>query len=187
MNDISQILVKGIKVGLVGLKQAFEQVLAEHRSAGTGAGGRENAGGNPGDSEPAEGAREERELADRLVELISENNYIAEAARDDYGKALRKEYQRFLGMDIPEESPVMEIKVFGMSGCQRCSSLSREILDVLAKLGIVADFEHVTDLDRFAELGPVAPPVVTRNGKIVSSGRTLNKAQIIDTLREASE
>ncbi len=183
MNDISQILVQGIKVGLVGPKQAFEHVRAERRSAGTGAGGRENAGGNPGDSEPAEGARGERELARRLVELISENNYIAEAARDDYGKALRKEYQRFLGMDIPEESPVMEIKVFGMSGCQRCSSLSEKIIDVLAELSIVADFEHVTDLDRFAELGGVAPPVVTKNGKIISSGRTLNRARIIDILK----
>ena len=51
----------------------------------------------------------------------------------------------------------------------------------------MADFEHVTDLDRFAELGPVAPPVVTRNGEIVSSGRTLNRAQIKDILREATE
>ena len=60
-------------------------------------------------------------------------------------------------------------------------------MDVLAELEIVADFEHVTDLDRYAELGPVAPPVVTRNGKIVSSGRKLNRAQIVDILREEAE
>jgi len=162
MSDVTQITVKGTKVGLVGLKQALEKVSSED---------------HVGDAE----------LGARLVELVAANNYIAEAVRDDYSEALLREYKRFKGMDIPEETCVMEIKVFGMSGCQRCSSLSEEILDVLAKLGIIADFEHVTDLDRFAELGPVAPPVVTRNGKIVSSGRTLNKAQITDILREASE
>jgi len=162
MSDVIQIAVKGTKVGLVGLKQAFEQVSSEDHD---------------GDAE----------LGARLVELVAANNYIADSVRDDYSKALLREYKRFKGMDIPEESTAMEIKVFGMSGCQRCSSLSEEILDVLAELGIVADFEHVTDIDRFAELGPVAPPVVTRNGKIVSSGRTLNKAQITDILREASE
>jgi hypothetical protein len=81
----------------------------------------------------------------------------------------------------------MEIKVFGRSKCTICSSLSEEIIDVLAELEIAADFEHVTDLKKFAELGPVAPPVVVRNGKIVSSGRKLNRSQIRDILTEASE
>jgi hypothetical protein len=118
---------------------------------------------------------------------VGRDNYIADSVRDDYSKALLREYKRFRGIEVPEESTAMEIKVFGMSGCQRCSSLSADILDVLAELEIVADFEHVTDLDRFAELGPVAPPVVTRNGRIVSSGRTLNKAQIRGLLREEAE
>ena len=187
MRDISRIRVKGIKVGLVGLKQAFERVSAERRTAGTEAGAAKSETGGPtqsdGKSEPASPGSE---TAGRLLELVGKSNYIAEAVRDDYREALLREYQRFLGIEVPEESTVMEIKVFGRSGCQRCSNLSEEILDVLAELGIAADFEHVTDLDLFAELGPVAPPVVTVKGKIVSSGRTLNKARIADILREAS-
>ena len=161
MSDITQITVKGTKVGLVGLKQAFEQVSSEAHA---------------GDAE----------LGARLVELVAADNYIADSVRDDYSGALLREYKRFKGMDIPEERSVMEIKVFGRSGCAICSGLSEEIMDVLAELEIVADFEHVTDLDRFAELGPVAPPVVTRNGKIVSSGRKLDRARIVEMLREGA-
>ncbi len=177
MSDISQILIKGTKVGLAGLEQAFEQVSAEAQARGGDQDGRDQDGhGRDGQG------RDDRALGDRLVELVGENNYIAEAVRDDYRDALLKEYKRSLGMDIPEERSVMEIKVYGMSGCTRCATLSEDIMAVLAERGIVADFEHVTDLDRFAELGPVAPPVIAKNGKIVSSGRTLNRAQIANIL-----
>ena len=162
MNDITQIAIKGARVGLVGLKQAFEQVSSEVHA---------------GDAE----------LGARLVALVSANNYIADSVLDDYRGALIREYRRFMGVDIPEESSVMEIKIFGRSKCAICSSLSREIMDVLAELQMAVDFEHVTELNRFAELGPVAPPVVVRNGKIVSSGRKLSRAQIKDILTEASE
>jgi hypothetical protein len=162
MSDIRQIAVKGTKVGLVGLKQAFEQVSSEGRA---------------GDAE----------LGARLVELVAANNYIADSVRDDYRSALVREYRRFQGLEVPAEETVLEIKVFGRSKCTICSGLSEEIMDVMAELGIAADFEHVTDLNRFAELGPVAPPVVVKNGKIVSSGRRLNRAQIKDMLTEASE
>ena len=186
MSDISQIRVKGTKVGLVGLKKAFEQVSAESRAAGSGPGApMKGTGGQPRNCGKGEPASPGPETAARLLELVGKDNYIAEAVRDDYREALLREYQRFLGIEVPGEATAMEIKVFGMSGCRRCSSLSEKILGVLAELGITADFEHVTDPGRFAELGPVAPPVVTRNGKIVSSGRTLNKARITEILREA--
>jgi hypothetical protein len=178
LRDIGQIRVKGTRVGLVGLKKAFEQVSAESRAAGT------RVGTNPQSCGNGEPASPGPEIAARLLELVGKDNYIAEAVRDDYRQALLREYKRFLGIEVPEEAAAMEIKVFGMSGCRRCSSLSEEVLDVMADLGIVADFEHVTDPNRFAELGPVAPPVVTRNGKIVSSGRTLNRARIEEILRE---
>jgi small redox-active disulfide protein 2 len=161
MNDIRQIVVAGSKVGLSGLQGVFEQVSGE--SPGT-----------------------DQELGERLLQLAAQNNYIPSNRKQEYREALLREYRRYRGERIPEESVGLEIKVFGVEGCSRCSKFADEIMAVLAELDISADLEHVRDITRFAELGPVAPPVLMINGKMISSGRVPRREEIAKILREVS-
>ena len=161
VNDIRQIVVAGVKVGLVGLQGIFEQVSGQAPAA-------------------------DKELGERLLQLVTQRNYILPNRSQEYRDALLREYRRHKGERVPEEKVGLEIKVFGMEGCSRCSKFADAIIAVLADLGISADFEHVRDITRFAELGPVAPPALMINGELISTGHVPARTEIVRILREVS-
>lgn len=64
----------------------------------------------------------------------------------------------------------MEIKVLG-PGCTNCVILDRMVHEVVADLGIVANFEKVEDYAEIAGYGVLSTPALVIDGKVVLSGR----------------
>ena len=161
MADVRQIMVGGIKVGLIGLDRILAQVAAE--------------------SLPSD-----EEIADRLVALVSEVNYITPSRTGDYSRALLREFKRWRGEEVPPEPGELEIRVLGQ-GCPNCHRLMSEVMAVLTELEIAADLEHVQDLKKIAAFGPVLTPTLVINGRIVSSGRVPRRTDLVRHLKEASK
>ncbi len=74
--SVRQILVAGVKVGLVGLDEILEQVKAMQPMS-------------------------DDETAQKLLELTSKQNYMTPSRREDHKCALLREFKRFMGEDVP--------------------------------------------------------------------------------------
>ena len=71
----------------------------------------------------------------------------------------------------------LTVTVYG-SGCKGCQTLHQNVIDALAELNRAADVEYVTDLQKIMEAGVMSMPALAVNGKIVSSGKVLNIADV---------
>ncbi len=92
-NDVSQILVGGHRIGIIGLKPVLEGVA------------RELAG------------RPDEEIKAELMKRLGKSNYIAPAAEAAYAAAFFREYKKSIGEPVPvEHSGALQIKVLG-PGC----------------------------------------------------------------------
>ncbi len=161
MVEVTQLTVGGIKVGLIGLNSALAQVAGECLES-------------------------DDEIADRLLALIGDANYITPSRTEDYRRALLREFKRRRGEAVPAESCELEILVLG-AGCPSCHQLMSEVIAVLTDDKIAADLEHVREAKRIAEFTPLLTPALVINGKIVASGRVPRREEIVRWLKEASK
>ena len=76
----------------------------------------------------------------------------------------------------------MDIKVLG-EGCDRCSQLYENTKAAVEALGIDAQVEKVEDLMEIVKLGVMTAPSLMVDGKLVLSGRTAKKDEIIRILK----
>lgn len=76
----------------------------------------------------------------------------------------------------------MEIRVYGM-GCARCHELHQRVINVLARLDLTADVEHITAPERLAEAGILMTPAITVDGVLKSSGRVPSETEIAGWVR----
>ena len=68
------------------------------------------------------------------------------------------------------------IKVLG-SGCKACHQLYDNTLKAVEGMGI--EVEYITDLQKIMEYGAMSMPALVVNEKLVSSGKTLDPAEIL--------
>ena len=68
------------------------------------------------------------------------------------------------------------IKVLG-SGCKACHQLYGNAVKAVEGMGI--DVEYITDLQKIMEYGAMSMPALVVNEKLVSSGKTLDPAEIL--------
>lgn len=149
---IEKIKVKGIEVGIKGLKEIFEIVKVMNI--------------------PDEEKKKE------ILKRVKKENYIPPSAEKDFEESLWKEFRKYLGEKIDEEESVfMEIKVIG-AGCPRCKALFEETKNALTELGIPANLEYINDIKEFSKYGVMVTPALIINKKIVSSGKVLKKEEI---------
>jgi small redox-active disulfide protein 2 len=158
--DRAIIRVGKAQIGIVGLKETLERVAQDHGDKG------------------------EEAIRDELFKRLKVRNYIPEPAKEEYVRAFWREYQKFMGLEVSEESYGLEIKVLG-PGCPNCERLEQEVYKILGELNLGADVEHVRDLKEIASYGFVATPGLVINGKLVSTGKVPGKTQIIKWLEEA--
>jgi len=154
-------MVGGVKVGLVDLDSILEQARGESFES-------------------------DEAIAERLLELVRQVNYVTPSKKEEYKMALLREFKRTMGDEIPLEPGTLEIRVLG-PGCPNCDRLMSEVRTALADLEINADLEHVHDLKAIAGFGPVATPALVINGKVVASGRVPRRAALNRMLKEASK
>ena len=159
-SEITHIRINSQLVGIMGLQHIMEEMAKEY----------------------AQGS--DSEVQTELVRRISKKNYIPGHAKEDYGKALLQEFNKFLGRPYADDaSEGLEIKVLG-PGCARCNQLEREVMEVLAEMSLSADLQHVRDVKEIAQFGVMGTPALVINGKVVSVGTIPNKAKMREWLSE---
>ena len=159
-SEITHIRINSQSVGIIGLKHVMEGMAKEY----------------------AQGS--DAEVQAELVRRVSKKNYIPGPAKEDYGKALLQEFNKFLGRPYEDDaSEGLEIKVLG-PGCARCDLLEREVMEVLAEMSLPADLQHVRDVKEIAQFGVMGTPALVINGKVMSVGTVPNKAKIKEWLSE---
>ncbi len=71
----------------------------------------------------------------------------------------------------------MRIEILG-SGCPKCKQLTANAEAAMKELNIQAEIGKVTDVDKIIEYGVIMTPGLAIDGKVVLSGKVLNKEEI---------
>ncbi len=154
MSEVTQIKIGKHKVGFVGLEEVFKDIAELYAE-------------QPDDV-----------VAEELLIRLSKKNYISDKVQKEYGRAFVREFRKFLGQPVGDESPEgLEIKVLG-AGCVLCNSLENEVMEVLSEIGLSADLEHVRDVEQIAKYSVKGTPALIINGKVMCSGRIPSKNMI---------
>ena len=74
----------------------------------------------------------------------------------------------------------MLIKVLG-PGCKNCTTLEKNVREALARLGVDAEVEKVTDYADIMAHGVMSPGLVI-DGDVVSYGRVPTPTQIVELI-----
>ncbi len=157
--DYRIIVVGDTQVGLIGLKEIFEELKSQR--------------GTP-----------ESALKEMLVDRVSNKNYIPDSAREEYERCLFREFKKFLGEKVEyEKGGFLEVTILG-PGCYSCDKLEQDVMAVLSETGIQAGLNHITDPSLIAQYGVLALPALIINGKVKSKGTVPQKSMIKKWLEE---
>ena len=157
--DYRLVLIGNTQVGLMGLKEIFEELKSQR--------------GKP-----------DSDLKQMLVEKAAKNNYIPHSVKEEYAKALFREFKKSLGEKVEEErNGFLEIVILG-PGCYSCNKLEKDVMAVLSESGIQASLNHITDPKLMAQYGLLPTPALVINGKIKSKGTVPPKSMIKKWLEE---
>jgi small redox-active disulfide protein 2 len=161
--EVTQILVNGHRTGIIGLKTAFQTVSAIDKDLSNEA------------------------ITAELMHLLGSSNYMVPSAAKAYEAAFLREYKKWRGEPVPDETggPI-QIKVLGQ-GCPSCDKLEQDVMAVLVDIGLSADFEHVRDIREIAAYGVLASPSLVVDGKVLASGRSPSKSQLKEWLLTAKK
>ena len=157
--DITQISIRGTKIGLIGLADIIEEVESLNLTKDT-------------------------EIKKHLLEKVKIRNYVPDSRKDDYARALLREYKKSIGLPVEEEkSTELTFRVLG-PGCYACEQLEKDLRAVLAELGIPANVEHVRDLNEIAQYGMIRTPGLVIKDKVVLNGRALPRNKLKQLVSE---
>lgn len=81
------------------------------------------------------------------------------------------------------ECGISSIKVLG-PGCKSCHELNESSIAALKELGIKLDVEYITDMEKIISYGVMSMPALVINEKVVSMGKALKTADIINLLKK---
>ena len=76
----------------------------------------------------------------------------------------------------------MKVQILG-AGCAKCKILEQHAREAVAELGIAADVEKVTDIDKIMEMGVMMTPALAIDGVVKTVGKVLTKDQVAEYLK----
>ncbi|MFH1798061.1 MAG: thioredoxin family protein [Candidatus Omnitrophota bacterium] len=71
----------------------------------------------------------------------------------------------------------MKIEILGI-GCPKCKQLMANTQAAINELNIQVEISKVTDINKIIEYGVIMTPALAIDGKVISSGKILNKDEI---------
>ena len=71
----------------------------------------------------------------------------------------------------------MNVKVLG-GGCCKCETLLANAKEAVARVGVDAEVEYITDFSVIASYGIMSTPALIVDDKIVSMGKVLKSSEI---------
>ena len=80
------------------------------------------------------------------------------------------------------DSGITSVKVLG-AGCRSCHEQYENAKEAVRALGLSAEVEYVTDLEKVMGYGVMSMPAVVVNEKVVSMGKVLKTADVEKLLR----
>lgn len=161
MQDISQIKVGKHITGVVGLKEAMEEIANQDLTLPN------------------------QEIAAVLIEKLSQKNYIAPTRHKDYKAAFIREYKKFIGEPVPEPADdSLVIKVLG-AGCPTCDKLEQLLMQLIAETGVDVDLEHVRDLKEISTYGVMGSPALIINRRVKAVGKVPSRAKLKKLILQA--
>ncbi|MEN8188577.1 MAG: thioredoxin family protein [Thermodesulfobacteriota bacterium] len=143
-------------IGLVGLDIALNRALADNMT--------------PDDGE------------EFIYRAVASENYIPTGKEKEYRQALRREYEKLLGIDHDELEGLV-IRIFG-SGCVSCNALNSLVINAMNRAGVAADIEQIHDRDEIGRAGITATPALMINGEVKSAGVYPTLAQVEEWIGE---
>lgn len=76
----------------------------------------------------------------------------------------------------------MKIQILG-SGCPKCKQLEENARQAVAKLGITAEFEKVSNIDDIMNMGVMMTPALAIDGEVKEIGKVLSPESIVQILQ----
>jgi small redox-active disulfide protein 2 len=76
----------------------------------------------------------------------------------------------------------MVIQILG-TGCPKCKALEANARQAVEAGAIEATIEKITDIDKIMDMGVMITPALAIDGVVKSSGKLLNKDQILDYIK----
>lgn len=129
--------------------------------------------------------KEEAEIMVELLRQVEARNYIPSKMNEIYGKALLREYKKYLGEAVEEEAVAgLQVVILG-PGCAQCSSLELRLREVMTEMNLAGDLTHITDVNDIARYGVMGTPALIINGKVVAVGIVPEKKKIQAWLSDA--
>jgi len=160
-DEVTQIKIGGHRIGIIGLKL----VLAEVAETFT--------------------AQTDEEIRTELLKRLDQRNYIPGPAKEEYGRAFLREFQKFTGQPVVNSGPdELEIKVLG-PGCASCNQLAQDLITVMAEMNMAADIEHVTDIAEIGSYGVMGTPELVINREVKAVGSVPPKTRLKEWLQDA--
>ena len=151
--EITQIIIGGHKIGIIGLFDVIEKIKQLKLD-------------------------NEKEIQHRLLEGIKQQNWIPDSKNEEYSRALLREYKKSLGLAVEEEKLAeTSIRILG-PGCSACEKMEQDVKSILIELNIAAAVQHIRDINQITEYGMVRTPSLVINNEIVLNGRSLPKSQL---------
>ena len=152
-DDITQIRIGKNLIGLRGLPEIFQELSSRSW-------------------ESPESAQDE------LLRRAAGANYIPPGSRDDYRRALWREFHRLRGEAAEAEATAgLEIKVLGL-GCSGCQQFYQQVVDILAAHAIEADLQYITAPALLKDYDVRSFPALIINGRLVLAGQMPPPAQL---------
>ncbi|MFH1595593.1 MAG: MTH895/ArsE family thioredoxin-like protein [Pseudomonadota bacterium] len=159
-DKITQVRIGKNLIGLRGLEEAFEEVRSRGQSP--------------------EQAQEE------LCRRVAAHNYIPAGSREEYRRALWREFRRFQGEEVAPETPAaLEIKVLGL-GCSGCRHFYQQVVEILAARSMAAELQYITDPALLRDYGIRTFPAMIINGRVAVAGKVPPAAELEKILAAAA-
>ncbi len=76
----------------------------------------------------------------------------------------------------------MTIQILG-TGCPNCRQLEKNAREAVSRLGMEADFEKVTDMDRISDMGVLRTPGLAFDGELQQTGKVLSPEEIEEKIK----
>ena len=78
----------------------------------------------------------------------------------------------------------MTIQILG-TGCPKCQALEANAKAAVAKAGLDAQVEKVTDIDKIGEMGVMVTPALAVDGTVKKAGKVLSVDEIVALVKGA--
>jgi len=77
----------------------------------------------------------------------------------------------------------IKIKILG-AGCSRCNDLAQHTAEAVRETGFNADIQKIGEITEIMKYQILSTPALVINEKVVSSGKVLSKAEIIEIIKK---